>query len=120
MDDDRVNRFMEDLQAISPDKVEIIKPIRTIFLAADKNLTEEIKYGGLVFMLGNVLLGGIFPYKDHISIEFSHGAEFPDPSAILEGKGKNRRHLKIVKKKDINDKNVKTFVAEAVKNQNNR
>jgi len=110
---------MEDLQTVSPDKVEIIMSIRKIFLTANKNLTEDIKYGGLVFNLSDVLVGGIFPYKAHISIEFSNGVEFPDPSGILEGNGKKRRHIKIVKNKDINDKNVKAFVAESVKNQGN-
>ena len=71
---------------------------------------------GLVFNLSNALIGGIFPYKDHISIEFSNGADFPDPSGMLEGKGKNRRHLKIAKKQDIDAKYVEIFAAEAVKN----
>ena len=115
--DNRVNKFMDDLKSVSPEKLEIINPIRKIFLGANKKLTEDIKYGGLVFNLADVLVGGIFPYKEHISIEFSNGAEFPDPSEILEGNGKKRRHIKIVKKKDINDKNVKAFVAEAIKNQ---
>ena len=114
-DNDKVNKFMDDLQSVSPDKLEIIKPIRKIFLDANKEFTEDIKYGGLVFNLSNTLIGGIFPYKEHISIEFSNGAEFPDPSGLLEGKGKKRRHLKINEKKDIKDKNVKAFVAEAVK-----
>lgn len=116
MENSRINKFMNDLLSISPDKIEIIKPIRKIFLSANKDLTEDIKYGGLVFYLSNVLIGGILPYKEHISVEFSNGADFPDPSGILEGKGKKRRHLKIVKKKDIDDKNVKAFVAEALNN----
>jgi len=107
---------MDDLQSISPDKLEIIVSIRKIFLSANKELTEDIKYGGLVFNLSNALIGGIFPYKEHISIEFSNGVDFPDPSGMLEGKGKKRRHLKIVKKQDIDAKNVEIFVAEAIKN----
>lgn len=113
-DSDKVCKFMDDLSSVSPDKFEIIKPIRKIFLSANKELTEDIKYGGLVFSLSNTLVGGIFPYKEHISIEFSNGADFLDPSKILEGKGKKRRHLKIIEKKDIKDKNVKIFIAEAV------
>ncbi len=112
---DRVNKFMDDLQSVSPDKLEIIKSIRKIFLGADKELTEEIKYGGLVFNLSNVLIAGIFPYKEHISIEFSNGSDLDDPSGILEGKGKKRRHLKIINKQDINDKNVNEFVNQAIK-----
>ena len=114
-DNDKVNRFMDDLQSISPGKLEMIESIRKIFFGGNKELTEDIKYGGLVFNLSNALIGGIFPYKEHISIEFSNGAEFPDPSGLLEGKGKKRRHLKIVEKKDIDAKNVEVFVAEAVK-----
>jgi hypothetical protein len=115
-DNDKVNRFMDDLQSISLGKLEMIESIRKIFLGANKELTEDIKYGGLVFNLSNTLIGGIFPYKEHISIEFSNGAEFPDPSGLLEGKGKKRRHLKIVEKQDIDAKNVEVFVAESVKN----
>ena len=114
-DNDRVNKFMDDLQFVSPDQIEIIESIRSIFFNADKDLVEDIKYGGLVFNLSSDLIGGIFPYKNHISIEFSNGVEFPDPSGILEGKGKQRRHLKIFEKQDIDAKKVESFVAEALK-----
>ena len=114
-DNERVNEFMADLQSISPEKLEMVESIRKIFLSANQELIEDIKYGGLVFSLSNALIGGIYTYKEHISIEFSHGAGFADPSGMLEGKGKKRRHLKIVAKQDIDAKNVKAFVAEAVK-----
>ena len=107
---------MDDLNSVSPDKFEIIKTIRKIFLDTNKELTEDIKYGGLVFSLSDALIGGIFPYKQHISVEFSNGAEFPDPSGLLEGKGKKRRHLKINEKKDIKEKKVKAFITEAAIN----
>jgi len=115
-DNERVNKFMDDLQSMSPDKLETVESIRKIFLSTNKKLSEDIKYGGLVFNLSQLLIGGIFPYKNHISVEFSNGADFPDPAAMLEGKGKRRRHLKIIEKQDIEAKNVRAFVAEAVKN----
>ncbi len=116
-DNDKVNKFLLDLQSIAPDKLTIIESVRKIFLSTNKELIEDIKYGGLVFNLSNALIAGIFPYKKHISIEFSNGVDFPDPSGMLEGKGKQRRHLKIVEKQDIKTKNVKMFVTEAVKDQ---
>lgn len=116
-DSDKINKFMDDLQFMSPEKLVIVRSIREIFFDANKELTEDIKYGGLVFNLSNALIGGIFPYKKHISIEFSNGAEFPDPFELLEGKGKKRRHLKIVEKQDVDAKKVEMFVAEAVKNR---
>lgn len=111
----KVNEFLMDIQATSPDKFEIMQSIRNIFSSANSDLTEEIKYGGLVFQMCNVLVGGIFPYKKHISIEFSHGAELPDSSGFLEGNGKKRRHLKIVEKNDIENKNASLYISQAVK-----
>ncbi|MFV0543614.1 MAG: DUF1801 domain-containing protein [Marinicella pacifica] len=107
---------MNDLISVSPNKAEMVASIRALFLSANKTLTEDIKYGGLVFKLNNELIGGVFPYKNHISIEFSHGVDLADPDGLLEGKGKFRRHVKMIKKQDIESKNVAAFVAEAVKN----
>ncbi|MCF6262488.1 MAG: DUF1801 domain-containing protein [Xanthomonadales bacterium] len=112
---DRINKFLADLQLISADKLEVIEHVRKTFLSANDKITEEIKYGGLVFALSNVLIGGVFAYKGHVSIEFSNGAEFPDPSAVLEGKGKSRRHLKIFELADVDAKGAGVFVAEAIR-----
>ena len=55
----------------------------------------------MIFNVSNALIGGIYTYKEHISIEFSNGADFIDTDSILEGGGKKRRHLKIYKNEDI-------------------
>lgn len=112
-DNNKVNKFLTDLQLTSPDKLEIIELVRSLFLSANKECAEEIKYGGLVFNLSNVLIGGVFPYREHVSIEFSEGVAFHDPGGLLEGKGKKRRHLKIRGKSDISAKNTEAFVAMA-------
>ena len=110
----RVNEFLGDIQSIPPDEVEIVESIRRLFNEANHQLSEEIKYGGLVFLKSGSLVGGVFPYKKHISIEFSNGADFTDTSGLLEGKGKRRRHLKMYEAKDIKDKNVSFFVKQAI------
>ena len=110
----KINDFLNDVRSISLEQVEKINPIRCIFNGASQELTEEIKYGGLVFLKSGSLIGGIFPYKKHISIEFSNGADFSDPSGLLEGRGKRRRHLKIFEDQGIDDKNVSFFVEQAI------
>ncbi len=55
-ENEKVNKFMDDLQSISSDKLELIETIRKIFLNANSDLTEGIKYGGLVFNLSNALI----------------------------------------------------------------
>ena len=110
----KISNFINDVQSVAPEQAEIIESIRKLFNKASKTLSEEIKYWGLVFLNEGSLTGGIFPYKEHISIEFSNGADFSDPSELLEGKGKRRRHLKIYEIKDIKDKNAFFFIKQAV------
>ena len=115
LDREKVNNFLKDIQTVFPSKYEIIIEIRKMFQDRMKGALESIKYGGLVFHVSDELVAGIFSYKNHISIEFGEGARFSDPSGLLEGKGKMRRHLKIMEKSDIKDKNVDFFVTETAR-----
>lgn len=113
---DKVNDFLSDIQSLTTEQFDMVTAIRDIFLKAHEELVEDIKYGGLVFNVSNALIGGIYIYKEHISIEFSNGADFTDTNSNLEGGGKKRRHLKIFSYDDIVQKNTKHFVNQAVNN----
>lgn len=92
---------------------------------AIKQIVEEIapdaryisKYGGEVIVPDadddKHFVGGIFSYKEHVSLEFSEGASFNDPDGQLEGKGKNRRHLKFQTLKDVEGKAARSFLKQA-------
>ena len=109
----RVNDFLTDLQFISAEQFDMMILIRGMFLKSNKNLVEDIKYGGLTFNLSGTLIGGIYAYKEHVSIEFSNGADFTDLDSILDGKGKKRRHVKIHTSSDISKKNSEYFINQA-------
>ena len=115
----KIREFINDVQSISAEQVEIIESIRGSFIEASQLLSEEIKYGGLSFLKSGSLIGGIFPYKNHISIEFSNGADFSDQQGLLEGKGKRRRHLKIYNLEDIKIKNADFFIQQSVDESSN-
>lgn len=110
----KVNNFLNDIQATFPDNFTIVEEIRSAFLKANNEIEEDIKYGGIIFNFSGELIGGIFIYKNHISIEFSNGAQFNDPQGLLEGKGKMRRHLKILDKSDIQKKDISFYIKQAV------
>jgi hypothetical protein len=110
----KIDTFLDDIRIIDCGQVNMVNSIRSLFKETHQALREDIKYGGLVFFKSGVLCAGIFPYKKHISIEFSGGADFQDSSGLLEGKGKRRRHLKIYKPQDITDKRVSYFIQQAV------
>jgi len=85
-------------------------------LAPDAHLRPM--YGGTVIELekGNPKsrIGGIYAYKDHVSLEFSNGARMVDPNGVLEGSGKLRRHVKLCNKDDIDKKACRTLLGEAM------
>ena len=102
------------------------KAISEAIKGAIKELVEQIapdvqfvpKYGGEVLAPypddDKTFVGGIFSYKDHVSLEFSKGASFDDPDGVLEGKGKNRRHLKFTAVDDVEGKGTEGFLKLAL------
>lgn len=111
---EKVNEFLIDIQSTFPNKFETIEEIRKIFFNENPEIDEEIKYGGIAFNVSGQLIGGIYIYKKHISIEFSHGAQFTDSDCFLEGKGKLWRHLKILDISDVKNKEINIYIKQAV------
>ena len=111
----KVKSFLDDLQMSNEAHFEIFLKIREIVLNVSPDLEDDIKYGGLVFLEGNLLICGIFSYREHLSIEFGRGVELDDPNKLLEGNGKYRKHLKIYNMNDVENKDVKGFVEKVVK-----
>lgn len=109
-----VQNFLNDIKMIDAEKSEILIEIRQIIFNFFPKTDERIMYGGIVFFLNDEMFSGLFLNKKHISLEFSNGFLMKDPNSILEGKGKYRRHLKILTKEDVLSKGVSSFVKQAV------
>ncbi|WP_020407806.1 DUF1801 domain-containing protein [Hahella ganghwensis] len=110
---DLIHQFLEDIESVNADFHQVLLKLRRHFLSFGPDLEEGIKYGGLVFSRDGKLVGGIYVYKNHLSIEFSQGAEFDDPNGLLEGTGKFRRHLKFNSEKDIEANQSEFFIKQA-------
>lgn len=93
-------------------RYHLVEAIRQIALKAGSSIAEEIKYGGILFAGGRGFCG-VFSYANHVTLEFSEGADLPDPAGLLEGKGKGRRHLKLIAIGDIEVKQVRDYIASA-------
>lgn len=113
--DKKISQFLEDIRFVSSERFQLVMAIRELFQGASAQLDEGIKYGGLTYSSSKELVGGIFSYKEHVSIEFSNGADFSDPEGVLEGGGKRRRHIKIRELKDVENKAVGFYIQEAIK-----
>lgn len=110
----RVTEFMIDIQSHSTERYEMAMKIREMHFNNASNVSEDIKYGGLIFLKDQVMVSGIFFYTKHISVEFGRGVDFSDPNSMLEGKGKFRRHIKLSSPDDLITKQVHQYVQQAL------
>ena len=108
-----VQALLEDVRLMGEDQLQIMEAVRTLVKKTIKPLSEDVKYGGILFA-SDVQFGGVFAYKEHVSVEFSHGAKITDNEGLLEGGGKGRRHIKLRAIGDITAKNLATYLPLAL------
>jgi hypothetical protein len=92
--DDLLSSYHPNIQAIArrvralifdvvPDVSEHVYPVMKVVRYG----LEGNKMAGLVFFL--------MPHKERVNLGFNHGTSLPDPKGLLEGTGKNLRHVKL-------------------------
>lgn len=108
-----VEALIDDFRTLGEAQHAIVQAVRTLLKKQFKNLSEEVKYGGILFTSG-VQFCGVFAYKEHVSVEFGHGAAIQDDMGHLEGSGKFRRHLKLTGIEDIKTKQLKEYLLLAL------
>lgn len=89
----RVENLLEDLRLHRGALFPIVTRLRAMALASGLAITEDVKYGGILFA-SRTGFCGVFVYTNHVTLEFGDGSTLPDPHGVLAGKGKLRRHIR--------------------------
>lgn len=117
MMNEQLEKLLEDIGFMSPSLLEIVQGVRQTVKAtaavSSLDISETVKYGGILFSAKSAF-GGVFAYKQHVSLEFSLGANFSDPHKVLEGSGKFRRHIKLTSIDEIAAKHVAEYITQAL------
>lgn len=108
-----VEDLLQDIRLLGEDQLQIVVAVRGLATRTVRNLSEEVKYGGIMLSDG-IPFGGIFAYKDHVSVEFGQDARIHDPYGSLEGNGKGRRHIKLRTVDDLLAKKPEPYIPLAV------
>lgn len=109
-----VDALVEDIRLLSEERHETVQAVRALVKKLFGPLAEEeVKYGGILFSSG-IQFGGVFAYKEHVSVEFGHGAAIQDTLGHLEGSGKFRRHIKLKCLADIDDRQLAHYLPLAL------
>lgn len=72
----------------------IARELQSLVMEAEPTLSQTVKWGNLVFMLGGSNLLAIVPHKAHLNLQFFNGAALAPQWQQLEGGGKGMRHLR--------------------------
>ncbi|MEE4330571.1 MAG: DUF1801 domain-containing protein [Wenzhouxiangella sp.] len=108
-----VQALLDDMRLLGDRQVELVEAVRALVRKEIPSATEAVKYGGILF-IADVFFAGVFAYKAHVSVEFSHGAEIDDRWGHLEGKGRFRRHVKLTSLDDLRDKRLGDYLVLAL------
>ncbi|MFQ5832299.1 MAG: DUF1801 domain-containing protein [Candidatus Thorarchaeota archaeon] len=82
------------LSKFKPGQRELAKSVRQIILGSLPDLDEVVKWGHLVYERDRKICS-IMIHKSHVNLQIWRGAELDDPETMLEGEGKNMRHVKV-------------------------
>ncbi|TCM61438.1 uncharacterized protein DUF1801 [Acinetobacter calcoaceticus] len=113
MTSEKVSKLLDDIQLLHPTFYTLVVAVREIIFDLDPLVTEEVKYGGILFSKGTAF-GGIFCYAKHVSMEFSSGATLADDYQQLQGSGKFRRHIKLRTCDDIHSTHLTEYISLAL------
>ena len=110
-----------DLMAITlPDMQPIARRLREIILEIDPNAVEVVRLGDRAATYGvgpKKMSEGyayILPYKNWVNLGFYKGADLPDPNSLLEGTGKQLRHIKTRSLADAERSQIHPLIAAAL------
>lgn len=69
---------------------------------------------GVPWYRGKNYVCAIAAHSDHTNLEFYRGASLRDPERLLEGTGKNLRHVKVYDAKGARGPSLRALLREAI------
>ena len=99
--------------ALNDDQAPTLKDLRRIILNTDRHIVEEIKWGQPCYSLGS-LFCYLQKAKHHVTLGFQVGARLPDPHGLLQGDGKDMRHVKMSLGETLDKSRMTELIVSAV------
>lgn len=112
-DNVKVSNIKDYLNNLSPDHLELITTLRELIKDTVPEAEEKILWSTPWYYLAGKLFVYLADNKSHINFGFAYGANLK--SDLLEGTGKNMRHIKIRIGEEIDTGNLKELLTQAAK-----
>jgi hypothetical protein len=100
--------------AAEPDMERVAGAVREVIRAVGPELKIERKWGN-PWYVGRDLVVLVGAFGHHVGVEFWRGSSLKDPSHLLEGTGKNLRHVKLRQVADATRPAMLALLREAIR-----
>lgn len=102
------------LEKQSPEVRALSQRLRELIIAIQPDLEEDASIRlGVIYYRHNGVVCALGLYKKHVNLHFYKGTALNDPDGLLQGGGKELRHLRIEKFEDIRPDIIKRLVKQA-------
>ena len=100
-------------------KAEALRPIAIKWFDEIKNCGDDVQAifhdGYPIGCVDHAPFAYVNVFTHHVNVGFFYGADLYDKMGLLEGTGKNMRHIKIKPGQPFNDNEIKAFIKGAYK-----
>jgi len=105
--------FDEYLADQPPRNQGIIRALRKFVKRVAPQLQEAVKWGNGCWVKEKAPVSYVYSASDYVQFGFFRGAALKDPKGLLQGKGKFVRHIKLVKRTDIDEDTFEALLRQA-------
>jgi len=107
---DDVNAWFE---AVPEPQKKLLLDLREAAKAAGPDVAEELKWRRPCYSVAGKLFCYLHSTKSHATLGFQNGSQLNDPNALLEGEGKDMRHIKFASTDGVDWVAVKSLISDA-------
>jgi hypothetical protein len=94
---------------------DIIRVLRTFVKRVAPRLQESVKWGNGCWVMGKAPVAYVYSAPDHVQFGFFGGSGLKDPDGLLRGQGKFVRHIRLLKRSDIDQKAFAALLRQAAR-----
>ncbi len=93
----------------------ILDTLRRLILSSTSDIVEEIKWSRPCYSTSRGIFCYLYRTKGHVTIGFQQGASLKDPKNLLDGTGKDMRHVNVAAADGLDQSAVLQLIQQAAK-----
>lgn len=104
----------EWFEALPDSKRVILLSLRQLITSSAEGIVEEIKWSRPCYRTEDGPVCYLYHTEAHCTLGFNRGTSLTDQKQLLEGTGKDMRHIKVVSADDVDEPAFRDLIVQAI------